>query len=308
MSNNKLSDKVYGVIYKIENQIDGKVYIGQTTQKGGFDSRYDGDWIKNTHNIHLKRAVEKYGKENFEVTKVLRKCYKESTLNYWESKYIKEYDSTNPNKGYNKTTGGNNYKLTEDVKLKMKTSIMKARESKNILKRISEEDFDGSVSIYKDEWNKICKLKTTDLMRFAFIVLVAYKIYKSKYNKNYLIARKSYLRKESSNDKNTDIYNEFKNSGYIKELKSEYEGSVKIELNYVDENSEILINIINFKNIITYFNELYKGWKYKECVECGKRIRIKSSNNRKKYCTVCATIVNKRKQKERNKKQKEIVQ
>lgn len=117
--NNKLSDKVYGIIYKIENKINGKVYIGQTTRKGGFDARYGKKWWENTHNKHLKKSVNKYGVENFEVTKVLRKCYKESTLNYWEAKYIKEYDSTNPDRGYNKTTGGDNYKLSEETKRKI---------------------------------------------------------------------------------------------------------------------------------------------------------------------------------------------
>lgn len=32
--------EVYGVIYKITNTINNKVYIGQTTQNKGFDRRY----------------------------------------------------------------------------------------------------------------------------------------------------------------------------------------------------------------------------------------------------------------------------
>lgn len=49
----------YGYIYIITNTVNNKVYIGQTTI--GFDKRYKGS-IKNTHNEHLKRAIEKYGK------------------------------------------------------------------------------------------------------------------------------------------------------------------------------------------------------------------------------------------------------
>jgi hypothetical protein len=32
--------KVYGIIYKIRNKINNKVYIGQTINKNGFDGRY----------------------------------------------------------------------------------------------------------------------------------------------------------------------------------------------------------------------------------------------------------------------------
>ena len=30
----------YGIIYTIRNKINGKIYIGQTAQKGGFNRRY----------------------------------------------------------------------------------------------------------------------------------------------------------------------------------------------------------------------------------------------------------------------------
>ena len=106
MARNDISDKVYGIIYKIENLINGKIYIGQTTQKGGFDARYGKKWWENTHNEHLRLSVQKYGVDNFKVTKILRKCYKESTLNEWEKKYIKQFKSNNYKYGYNKNSGG----------------------------------------------------------------------------------------------------------------------------------------------------------------------------------------------------------
>ena len=36
--------KIYGIIYKIENLVNGKVYIGQTTRK--FNERYYGHGIE----------------------------------------------------------------------------------------------------------------------------------------------------------------------------------------------------------------------------------------------------------------------
>lgn len=60
--------EVYGVIYKITNKVNGRCYIGQTIL--GFDRRYHYNLYKNTSNIHLKYAIEKYGFENFYVNKV----------------------------------------------------------------------------------------------------------------------------------------------------------------------------------------------------------------------------------------------
>lgn len=288
----KLSDKVYGIIYKIENKVNGKVYIGQTTQRGGFDYRYGKLWWENTHNIHLKRAVEKYGVENFEVTKVLKKCYSETSLNKSESKYIKQYDSTNPSRGYNKTTGGDNHKLSEETVEKMRKNIKAARDNKKILRAISVEEFDGVVNIHKSEWDNICKLNNEKLMKVAFILLISYKMYRHKYNTNFISFTKDNIRKECSLRGENDILDSFLETEYVNILKSDYDKSVKCELNYIDETSDILIIIDNFKNVITYFYELYKGWKYKECVECGKRFRV-LKYSRSKYCTKC--------QKDRNK-------
>ena len=60
------------------------------------------------------------------------------------------------------------------------------------------------------------------------------------------------------------------------------------DLNKVDK---INLDLYNFKNVVTYFNELYKGWKYKVCTECGIRFKLKSINSNAKYCVKCAKKV-----------------
>lgn len=91
------------IVYSIENKINGKKYIGITTNS--FAERYPHG-IKNHHNPHLRKSIAKYGEENFEVV-VLEKNVKDmKTLCELEMKYIEKYDTCNKEKGYNKSLGG----------------------------------------------------------------------------------------------------------------------------------------------------------------------------------------------------------
>lgn len=92
-------------IYKITNQINGKVYIGQSTD---INRRWREH--KNSSNkaecLHypLYRAFAKYGLQNF-VFEVIEEC-KVDELNQKEIFWINKYDSYR--NGYNQTNGGQN--------------------------------------------------------------------------------------------------------------------------------------------------------------------------------------------------------
>ena len=96
-----------GIIYIIKNDINSKVYIGQTIQK--LKDRWYRHCGKNgiskeESNMHIKRAILKYGKEHFHI-EVLEECEK-SNLDNREKYYIQLYDSYVH--GYNLTIGGQN--------------------------------------------------------------------------------------------------------------------------------------------------------------------------------------------------------
>lgn len=132
--------EVYGVIYKIRNKINNKLYIGQTTRDTGFNGRYEtsGYGIERVYNYHLQqkkygygyndhllRSIEKYGFLNFEVDEIFDVAYSEDELNKLEYMYIKIYNLTNKNFGYNKKDGGDNYCKTTNTTIKTNKKLCK---------------------------------------------------------------------------------------------------------------------------------------------------------------------------------------
>lgn len=108
--------EVYGIIYKIKNKLNNKVYIGQTIRP--FYKRYKGN-IYNTNNKHLKNSIKKYGVENFEIVEVYDVAFSKQELDIKECIYIDLFNSMNPKFGYNKRHGGAKGHHSEEAKKKM---------------------------------------------------------------------------------------------------------------------------------------------------------------------------------------------
>ncbi len=93
-----------GKIYIITNDINNKVYIGQTIQK--LTKRFNGHCCYSksdrSSNMYIKRAIHKYGKSKFHIS-LLEETSIEK-LNEREKYWIAYYDSYN--NGYNLTLGG----------------------------------------------------------------------------------------------------------------------------------------------------------------------------------------------------------
>lgn len=104
-------------IYCFENQINRKVYIGQTVDLERRLYEHEYHLSRGTDKATaLQRAVTKYGRENFKVF-ILWLC-DVSELNDLEVKFISEYHSNDKNHGYNLSSGGNSgmlgYKHSEE--------------------------------------------------------------------------------------------------------------------------------------------------------------------------------------------------
>lgn len=109
------------IIYKVTNLVNNKIYIGLTKQL--LSKR------QHQHELHsdkkplmvLHYAIKKYGKENFQ-WEILRECKNFEELNKSEREFIKLYNSTNIDIGYNRTTGGENPIMSIETRQKMSSS------------------------------------------------------------------------------------------------------------------------------------------------------------------------------------------
>ena len=123
--------EVYGIIYKIENLVNGKIYIGQTTRS--FNERYNakGKGIErvygyllgcerygDSHNVYLLKSIRKYGFINFEVEEVFDIAYDRKELDEKEKYWIKYYNACDPNYGYNSLPGGTEGGINKECYLK----------------------------------------------------------------------------------------------------------------------------------------------------------------------------------------------
>lgn len=99
-----------GIIYKIVNKVNGKIYIGQTKRQ--LKDRFNNHCFNSkTRSSPLYQSFRKYGINNFDIFEI-EKC-DNSLLNVKEEFYINEYNSLTPS-GYNILKGSISQGLSQD--------------------------------------------------------------------------------------------------------------------------------------------------------------------------------------------------
>ena len=107
----------YGYVYMIRCKVTNKLYIGQ--RKGCLDRKYWGSGVL------IKKAIKKYGIENFERT-ILDCCDNQEELNRREIAYISLYRKLWSPGLYNILDGGHcfaGYVVTEETRNKIRESL-----------------------------------------------------------------------------------------------------------------------------------------------------------------------------------------
>ena len=110
-------DNIVYFVYLTINKINGKMYIGQHHCK--YDEQFTDGYLGS--GIRLKRAVKKYGAENFERI-ILEYADNPEELNKLEEKYV-DAEVLNNKMFYNLRTGGNQHLIaSEETRIKIGNS------------------------------------------------------------------------------------------------------------------------------------------------------------------------------------------
>jgi group I intron endonuclease len=123
-----VESKCYGIIYKVTNLTNGKVYIGQTTYSLGKRMREHNYHAVNYNktNVVFYQAIKKYGEDNFNWT-VIDMAYNRAELDDKEEFWIdfyRSYVGFDDSHGYNMTLGGDGRSgYTHDDETRKKISM-----------------------------------------------------------------------------------------------------------------------------------------------------------------------------------------
>ena len=258
--------EVYGIIYKIENLVNHKVYIGQTTR--GFKSRYIGnnntkpiEWVYRAYNYymdkkpsscnkHILKSINKYGFDNFSVNQILDIAFSKEELDIKEKCWIKIYNSTNSNFGYNIQNGG------QDI------STLCSKNRKYTDKQIVEAKYlfskgKGVTEVYNKTGIKFTTLHLIKEFK-------QYKYIGQEYNE-YIKSKITYPKEDIIN-----YYNKCKD--------------YKLTADNFNYTIPVIKKIIN-----KYINEL--NGRYKICSKCNKKFLIHKNervNSNRKKCYKCS--------------------
>ena len=143
-------------VYMHRNKINNKVYIGQTGTSVE-DRWQNGKGYKGC--TLFERAIKKYGWDNFEHI-ILEDNLTRDEIGQAENNFIALYDSTNPEKGYNISTGGE----SGHVGVKMSDETRKRMSEARKGKPFSQEHKDKISEALK---GRVLSQESIDKMRLA---------------------------------------------------------------------------------------------------------------------------------------------
>lgn len=178
-------------IYKIQNKINNKVYIGQS---GNIEQRWyvhSRELNKGIHcNRHLQAAWSKYGEDNFKF-EIIERCPIDD-LDEREIYWINYYDSFN--NGYNLSQGGigcRGYKHTEEEISKMRQiqkpdAVLQLDKELNFIKRWESASHAGKTLGLYSQAIKNCCNKLNHVKSVGGFVWIFEKD-KDNFDKNYYL-------------------------------------------------------------------------------------------------------------------------
>lgn len=184
------------IIYKTTNLLNGKIYIGQ-------DSKNDPNYLGSGKT--LKRAINKYGKNNF-TKEIIEICETKKDLNDREIYWIGKMDSRNRKIGYNISKGGAEGDRETGFK------IVKKGIYTHWVEKYGESEAKKRLEIQKNKISKFNKENKPDL-----ITKGRYQIWVEKYGKDVADIKQMLWKKKISDYQQEKLKNGWKHSDETKE-------------------------------------------------------------------------------------------
>lgn len=142
--------KYYGIVYKITNKTNEKIYIGQTIQSLTNRKKDHKNCQERLKNLALYRAFRKYGFKNFD-WKIIHHAKDKNELDEMEKHYIQCYKTMLPKFGYNMTYGGEGGQHPEEIRIKISESL-KGREFSEETRNKLSTSLKGKYTKEKSSW------------------------------------------------------------------------------------------------------------------------------------------------------------
>lgn len=141
------------LIYKITNIINGKIYIGQTrlTAEKRFNKHWNEANCETRPNNYFHNALLYYGKENFTI-EVIDTANNIEELNEKEIYWIKYYNSTDKEIGYNLQEGGKSGVRGEETR-----KILSEKKKENWTDPLFAEKAKTGLKKATKKWQEICE-------------------------------------------------------------------------------------------------------------------------------------------------------
>ena len=151
------------IIYKVTNLYNNKIYIGQTTHSLNHrkNVHYKDAKYHKEHSCYFHLALLKYPVDFFK-WEIIEEVNSIDELNNREIYWIKFYDSTNKEKGYNLKLGGANGGFaSEELKIKLKNITIQRWNDRDIATKMLEALNKGTKTRILKSLNhfiiKVCK-------------------------------------------------------------------------------------------------------------------------------------------------------